>query len=133
MFDQINNYYFWFSQPAAAFSPEDKFLLIKFASTFGVGLILWIISTQVKDSVIRKLLMRFVRLSLTIGASGLFWVGLRFENTPIFSLRYWAGLILLIGLVWLLFIFKYLIWQFRKDRTEMRREQLKNKYLPNKK
>ncbi len=134
MLKQFYDYYFWFSQPLPDFVSGDKLLMLKFAGAAAAGAILLLLNRFViKDVVIRKLLKRFANLGLTIGLSGLAWVGLRFENTPIFSRRYFAGAILLIGLVWLVFILKYWIFNFRPDRAEAKRQELKNKYLPNRK
>jgi hypothetical protein len=125
------NYIFWFTQPSIILAQADWILGWGFAGGVALSIILGLIKHWVKAPLTSKILSRFFNLSLTIGLCGLFWVGVRYENTPIFSMRAWAGLVLLIGLIWLIFIVKYLIFNYPKELKEYNHEQLKNKYIPN--
>ncbi len=73
---------------------------------------------------------RFTRLFLTTGLLTLLWVGARFENIPWISIRFLVLAILLMWLVWLLFIGKYFVRDFRKRQKTWEDEELKRKYLP---
>ncbi len=121
---------FWFAQPEFFLTKSDKVLTFWFVGLLVLGLILWIATYFTSNPVKMKVLSRFFHLFLTIGLLGLAWAGIRFENTPIFSLRSWAGLIFLIGLVWLGFIVKYLIFNFRKELKGFEQEQIKMRYMP---
>ena len=83
-----------------------------------------------KNPIKTRLMDRLFSLLLTVSFSGLIWYGFRYENTPIFAMHYWAGLVVLIGLIWFFFIAKYFVSRFFPELTEFDREQLKKKYIP---
>lgn len=126
---ELLTYYFWFSQPSIILSLADKILGLIFAISFAVALVFFAVEKISTHPIYKKLLRKFAYLSLTCGISGLIWFGMRFENTPIFSARYWAALVILIAAVWKLFIWKYILFNFRTEKSEYDREQVKNKYI----
>lgn len=128
---QLLDYYFWFTQPAAVLIKADKFLAEVFAILAILAIVVWLLTFLIKHEIIKNLVKRIMYLSLTIGLSGLFWFLLRYENTPIFASRYWAGLVIVIGLVWSGFILKFVLFNLRQTKAEYDRELLKKKYLPN--
>jgi len=130
MWSNITNRYFWFTQPSSFLSPEDRTLFYLFVGMTVLGIIFRLVAKYSANQINRKIWMKFWHLFFWIGISGLIWFGMRYENTFIFAQRYWAGLDLLIGIIWLLFILKYLIFNYRGQKTEYERELLKNKYLP---
>jgi uncharacterized membrane protein (DUF485 family) len=91
---------------------------------------LFVLKKFTKHEIKRRLISKFFYLSLNIGITGLIWYGIRYENTPIFSMHFWAGLILLIGLIWLGFVLKYLFFDFSKEKREYDHEQVKSRYIP---
>jgi hypothetical protein len=125
MFD----YFFWFAQPSTILSSTDNLIGYFFAALLIIGIVLLILRKFVKHQIYRKIIKNLGNLSLVVGVLGIFWFGLRYENTPIFGRRYWAGMVGVIGLVWLGFILKYLVFRFAKDRKEYEHELVKNKYL----
>lgn len=129
---QLNDYYFWFAQPSSILSNADKYLAYLFAGFLVLAIILGLLTRFTKNSVNAKLLKRFFSLSLTTALSGLAWVGLRYENVPLLGRRYWAAITLLIALVWFVWIMKYVIFGYTKDKTEFEKELIKSKYLPRK-
>ena len=130
MFSQFSDKYFWYLQPSSILSNIDWAFGYFFAGLTGLAIILWIVGRFVKNDVFSKLLKRLVNLLLTTGLSGIAWFGLRFENTPIFARHYWAAVTILIGIIWLLFILKYLIFNLGTDLKSYDRELVKKKYLP---
>lgn len=130
MIEKFTDYYFWFAAPSLNITAEDKFFMWLFAAITLVGIAgivaLYFNLDRIRDQVIRK----FKDLMLTVGLFGLVWFGIRYENTPIFGNRYWAALILLIGLVWLGFYLKFALVDYKKIKVEAERETLKKKYLP---
>jgi hypothetical protein len=131
MIKQLTDYYFWFTQPTAVLIKADKFLAGTFAILVILAIIVWLLVFFIKHEIIKNLVQRIMYLSLTIGLSGLFWFVLRYENTPIFSNRYWAGLILVLGIIWLVFILKFVLFNLSQAIGEYDHEILKKKYLPN--
>jgi hypothetical protein len=121
---------FWFTFPSFSLIAADRVLMWIFAALLAIGVIAPVVNLWNKDLLWKNVIKRFRNLGLTIGLLGLFWFALRYENTPLFALRYWAGLILAIGVVWLGFIVKYLIFDFAKDRKAVANKQIKEKYLP---
>ncbi|MBX4187205.1 MAG: hypothetical protein KW802_03055 [Candidatus Doudnabacteria bacterium] len=124
------DYYFWFAQPSTILTNEDKYLGIFFAILLGIAIIFRVLVFLNSNPINKALFRKLWHFAFSISLSGLVWFGVRYENTPLFSQRYWAGLTLAVGLIWLIFILKYLIWNFPKQKSSFDREQIKNKYIP---
>lgn len=130
MWNNLTNYYFWFTQPSSFLSPEDRMFFYVFVGIAVLAILFRVAARLVQHHINRKLLMRLWYLAFSVGLSGLIWYGMRYENTYIFARRYWAGLTLLVGIVWLLFIIKYLVFQYRGEKTDYEKELVRRKYLP---
>ena len=130
MWQKITDLNYWFSQPLVILINGDKLLAGFFLTLTVLGIVLWIVVGFVSHATDQKLIKRFWHLTFTIGLLGLLWAAFRYENVPIFSLRVWALLVALIGGIWLLFIIKYLIFDFRSEKNEFDKQSVKNKYLP---
>ena len=126
----IFDYFFWFVQPSSILSHADFVFGYSSLGLLVLAVIFRLLVSFSKNQVDRKLFAKIWHLTLTIGIFGLIWFGLRFENTPIFAERFWFGLNSIIGGIWLLFVFKYLAFNYRAERQEYNRELLKSKYLP---
>ncbi|MGE5298257.1 MAG: hypothetical protein ACM3KM_03780 [Acidobacteriaceae bacterium] len=126
----LTNYLFWLSQPLLSLDEYDKWLGYLFAGFLVLALVLWLLNMLVKHPVSKKPLKRLVNLCWVSGLSGLIWFGFRYENTPVFARRFWALLVLAIALVWLIFILKYLAFNFTPEKKEYDSNQLKSKYFP---
>jgi hypothetical protein len=122
--------YFWFSQPSSFLNQFDHSLLWVFLGFTIAGVLLRVLAALNKHLIYQKLTRRFASLGLTMGIIGLAWYGLRYENTPIFSVRYWVAIIFLIAIVWLAFILKYLFTTFRSEKREFDRQALNSRYIP---
>ncbi len=133
MISRLLDYYFWFSQPPTILTNADKSLGYLFLASLISSIILGFAKRLIKHETKKKLASKIFYLLFTLGLSGLIWYGIRYENTPILANRYWAGLVLILGLIWVLFIIKYLIFNFPKELKEYNHEVLKNKYLPSSK
>src|SRR6185503_5172976 len=110
MLNKLFDYYFWFTQPATILTPEDMTLAYIFLGIMVLAVVFWVLTKLISHQIKAKVFKKFWHLTLPIGLSGLVWLGLRYENTPLFAQRFWAGLTLIIGLLWLLVIVKYLIF-----------------------
>ena len=130
MLKEFTDYYFWVSPPSINLSSTDMFFMWLFLAIAALGIAAIILSYLNYDTVRDTAIRKFKNLTLTTGLSGLIWFGIRYENTPIFSNRYWAGGILLLGLIWLGFFLKYMIFDYKKTKVQYEREILKQRYLP---
>jgi len=121
---------FWFSIPSLRLQTGDLILGYIFAGITILSIMTWISRMFVQHEIKRKFLRKVFSLLFSIGLLGLFWFVLRFESTPIFSTRYWVGLVILAGLIWLGFVVKYFVFNFQRERREHDEDKLKKKYLP---
>lgn len=122
--------FFWFVPPSSILSNADWIFGYIFAGFIALSIILWVVKRFTKNQIAAKLIGKFFNLFLYNGISGAIWFGFRYENTPVFGQRYWAGLVFLILIVWLLFILKYLVFNFSKELTEYNHELVKKRYMP---
>ncbi len=120
----------WFAQPSIVLAHTDLYLGYFFAACIILAIVLKLSERFVINKVKAKLIDRLFYHLLTIGISGLVWFGFRYENTQIFAMRAWAGLVLLTGLVWFLFVIKYLIFKFSTELKEYEHTLIRNKYIP---
>lgn len=88
-----------------------------------------IASTQQNGSPKKFLMNRFFRAFLTMGILILLWTGARFENIPWLSTHILLLFLFLIWLVWLFFIAKYFLKDYRGQQENWESEQVKQKYL----
>jgi len=130
MWNKLFDYYFWFIQPSTVLSNSDNIFGYISLALLAAAIVFRLLISFNKNETNRKLFRKIWHLTLSLGISGLIWFGLRFENTPLFAERFWFGLIVIIGIIWGLFILKYLIFNFSSEKTEADREMLKSKYLP---
>jgi hypothetical protein len=127
----LTEYFFWFAQPSSALNVYDRVLGYFFAGLVILGIVVWLVKKfAVRHPVVKNLLDRYVSAVIWIGIFGLIWFGFRYEAVPIFSKRMFAGLVILIGLVWLGFIKWYFVSKFFKDKREYDYGQVRNKYIP---
>jgi len=130
MIPKLLTYDYWFKLPPIFFTVGDKILFWGFVVLFALGIVLWILAKYQEHKVNLKLVRKLNSFSFWIGFSGLVWALLRYENTPVFALRMWAGIVLVCGIIWFLFILKYLLMNYFKEKKEYDYLQIKNKYIP---
>lgn len=130
----LTDKYFWFAQPSSILNNYDWVAGYIFLGLIVASLVLWLTRMiLIKHPIARKLLSRLMRMSYSMGIVGLLWFGFRYQNIPIFSKRIWAGIIILVILIWLFWIIKYAMFQFKLEKREHDDYLLRSKYLPNKK
>jgi hypothetical protein len=132
MLKQLVDSYFWFGVPTVNLIPADKAFGYFFAILAIMGVIALLVlklkDKQTCDVIIRKLRS----LWLYTGFFGLFWFWLRYENVSIFGDRYWAGIIILVVLVWAGKIIKFGLVDYKQICALEEKEATKKKYLSNK-
>lgn len=130
MWNKLNDHFFWFLQPSSVLSHADKVFGYSSLGVLIAAIIFRVLASVDKNQVHQKLFLKLWHMACTIGIFGLFWFALRFENTPILAQRYWFGLIIIIGIIWFVYVLKYIIFEFPKEKQEFSRELVKSKYLP---
>jgi hypothetical protein len=129
--NQLTDRFFWFSQPSTILSSSDKVLIYIALGLLVFGILIRITILLARPNAVdKKLLLKIWQFGFWIGLSGIIWGALRYEGTPIFAQRYWAGLNYIIGILWLTLILKYLLFKYRQEKLEYNRELMKSKYLP---
>src|SRR3989344_8891102 len=109
---------FWFIQPSFTLNQFDLIFGYLFAGLLTLGIIVRIAKIFIGHRVSKKLLMKFFYPAFVIGLIGIFWFGLRFENTPIFAKRFWVGTVILGGIVWFGFFLKYALFKYLVEYKE---------------
>lgn len=99
------------------------------AGLVGLAIVLRVVSWKNKHVVCKKLLMRWYRMSLTIGLLGIVWCGARYEYIRWFGTHTAFLILLVIGLVWTGYIVRYWLAGYRVEKTAWEKQQLKQKYL----
>lgn len=95
-----------------------------------VGIIAKILAARAETSSPQRFLRsRFFHLFLTMGILILSWVGLRFENIPWLSTHIVVLSLFLIWFIWLIFIGKYYVKEFRNKHRLFEEQKIKQKYL----
>jgi hypothetical protein len=126
----LTDYYFWFAQPSTILNSYDKVVGYVFAGLVVLAVLIWIFRRLlIKHPVVKKLINREANAIFWTGLLGVIWFGFRYEAVPIFSKRLWAGLIIIMGLIWLGFIKWYWLKRFKREKQEYDYNQVKNKYI----
>lgn len=129
LFRSLTDYFFWFAQPSSSLNVWDRIFVYLFGLSLVAGLIVWVVNKFSSNKIVKKLFRRIVYLTISLGIAGVIWFGFRYENTPIFAKRFWVLVIIVLFAVWKLWILRYLIFDFSKEKHEFDQEQIKNKYL----
>ena len=121
---------FLFNINRVLIEPVDKgFLFIGVA--FVVLAIVFKLGAKFAPSIVdAKYRNKFFHLFLTIGLMEIIWFVARLQFIRLFGTHLIALLVLLVGLFWFGWIIKKMIQNYRKEKQEWERLELKKKYLP---
>lgn len=119
---------FWFGQ-AAELHKIDYLILYIGLAVLVLGLIVLIYRITTKNLFLKKIARRISNDFLIVGIAEIVWFGFRYENGAVLGTHFVAGLVALVGLVYLYWPLKYLLVRYSKDMQEEQRRQLKEKYL----
>jgi len=129
MWNQLTSNYFWFGVPTINLTPADKLFAYIFIGLIVIGVIA-LLALRLKDKQHCDIIIRKIQsLGLYMGSFGLFWFWVRYENVSIFGDRYWAGLVMLITLIWAGRITKFSLIDYKQIRALEEKEAIKKKYL----
>ena len=121
--------HYLFTNPVGAMALSDRVYLYVGLALIFLGIACALFAYGKKDRLQRAMLMRFRSWAMTIGLLGAIWAGLRYELVRFFSWHFWILLIYLIGLIWGIYLLKYMLFNYRRAKAEQREEALKNKYI----
>ncbi len=122
------NHLFQFN--AAFVSPNEKLFFLAGVILVLLGIVLKIAGSLSPSPVDKKFREKFYHLFLTIGLLEMFWYLCRYENAALFGSLFVALLILLIGAIWLVAVLVNCFKNYREEKQNWEKEQVKLKYLP---
>jgi hypothetical protein len=120
---------YWFGQALPGFHSTD-YVYLAYAVLLvivGIGLVLYKRST--KDRLRKDLISRWYHFAFTIGILGLLWTLFRYELVRTLSLRAVIFAIYTAGDIWLIYLLKYTLVDYKKKRELADREEQKRKYM----
>jgi cellulose synthase/poly-beta-1,6-N-acetylglucosamine synthase-like glycosyltransferase len=126
----LTDYFFWFAQPATQLNNYDWAAAYIFAGLLVLSILGGLVNKFfIKHPIVKKLVSKWTAALLWTGIIGLIWFGFRFQAIPIFSKRFWAGAIMVMGLVWLGFVKWYLVKHFFGEKRDYDYNAVKSKYI----
>ncbi len=114
---------------AVIFTRSDKMFFVGGIVAVVLSIVFKVASLRAPNPVDKKLRARFYHLLLTIGIFEIVWFGFRYQNVTFFGSHFVALAILLIGLIWLICIAVAIFKNYKKDKSEWDKKQVKQKYL----
>ncbi len=122
---------YWFNSYPSPFVGLVYWVLV---GVVGVGIVgglaLKFLSPRLVDGSHRRMLNKLSSLLITMGVLVAFSFFFTQTTTPVLGSRFWFGLWLIIGLIWLWFIVRYAWAIAPSERAARLREQERLKYLP---
>lgn len=129
--DKLLSFGYWFDlTPIRMSAPFEIGFFIGFSLLIVLGLALRILKKGKKDKFERETLARATTLSFWIGALGLVWLFMSFEEIQIFGARFWILPLALIAIAFLIKIYRYAKIEVPKSRLLEQSKAEANKYLP---
>jgi H+/gluconate symporter-like permease len=110
--------------------PIDKFFLGFGTAAVVIAIVFRVAQTLAPTPVDAKYRSKFFKLFLTIGLLEIVWYGARLQFVRFFGSHFVAILILLIGLVWFGRIAYGMAKNYKREKADFDKEQLRLKYLP---
>lgn len=108
----------------------DKFFLMLGGLFLVLAAIFKLSSVYAPSSVDKKYRGKLFIIFLTTGLLELVWFGARSQFIRFFGTRFVALFILLIGIIWFLVVLVKMLKNYKTEKTEWEKEQVKKKYLP---
>ena len=121
---------FLFQINTAFVTPQEKLFLFGGGVLVLLAMVMKIAAKLAPAPIDAKYRKKFYHLFLTIGIGNLLWYLCRYENVRFFGSHFVAGLLVLAGMVWFVSILISIFKNYRKEKVEWGKEQLRAKYLP---
>lgn len=108
----------------------DKFFLMLGVLLFVLGAVFKLSSVYAPSPVDKKYRGKFYAVFLTIGFLEVAWFGARSQFVRFFGTRFAALFILLIGIILFFVVLVKMLKNYKKEKMEWEKEQVRLKYLP---
>ena len=135
MFESINwslllTSKFWFEiDRMTSISLADKIILWTGVALLALGIILLVYRLLTKNILLKPVIGRVSSVFISVGLLEMLWFLLRTQYVNTLGARITALLIGLIGLGFLFGPLKYFLKQYRQDKVNYQKQQVKEKYL----
>ncbi|MBU4331865.1 hypothetical protein KKD19_06105 [Patescibacteria group bacterium] len=134
-FTKLLNLKYLFTMEPAPFQPLQRNIMLVLLIAAVVGEIgSWLMRRRKReDAVQTTLFSKLVSLFLVMVISGWFLYFCRQQGVYLLSRRFWFAFWFVGGVLWLIFILKYVFVRAPKEKAEWNRREAFEKYLPKKK
>lgn len=109
---------------------SDKTLLVIGAAAVALAVVMKLAAVYAPTPTDKKFRNKLFSLFMTVGLWEVLWFLFRYQNIRFFGSHFVALLGLLIGFIWLVFIAKDIFRNYKTERQDWEKEQVKMKYLP---
>ena len=121
---------YWFKLPVIATKSVYWVWLVGLLVIAAAGLGLLIAGAISKTTINKNLFKKFGDLFSTMGIVGLIFFAFRQQSIPLFGLRIWFLMLLVVGVIWLAVVMKYLLKRVPEIKAQQEAKARKEKYLP---
>jgi hypothetical protein len=119
-----------FDVNTAFISPKEKLFFIAGLVLVLLAIVLKISTVLAANPVEKKYRQKFYSLFLSVGLGELFWYLCRYENVSVFDTKFFAWLVILIAVIWLVVILVSIARHYKDEKVFWEKEQVRMKYLP---
>ena len=123
---------FLFSINRIQILPADKFFLFVGIVALVLAVILKLSAIYSPNPIDAKYRAKLFNPVLFLAIAEIIWYGARAQLVRFFGSHFVAILLMLIFLVWLIVVLWKMLMNYRREKTEWEKEQVRMKYLPNK-
>ncbi len=120
---------YWFAIDRAIIHPTDKIIFGFGAAIFILGVIALVGKMITKNKLLKPSIGRIGTVFIWVGLLELLWYFLRTQYVYALGTRFAALLIGVVGLLFLYSPIKYFFTQYKNDREQFEKQQVKDKYL----
>ena len=121
---------FWFSIDPSVLYKSDYAILILAGIFLVLAAISFILKLKIQNSYDKNILTKVSSAFLIVGLLEAIWFGFRYEHIAFFGTHFAAGIILLVFLIYLGFIFKDILKNRKALIQKWQKDQINSKYLP---
>lgn len=116
--------------PASGLGKFNEIVFILTALCLIAAIVFWFAGRTTRKNLLKRdLLGRWFTATITIAILSLVWLGFSYELAPYISGRWLAAVIYIVGIVWLVKIWRYLRGPYRLLKYQTQQDMQRSKYL----